>query len=67
MKRWNLWIWNQPSWRVLASYETHAEAYAAARYAADPPETWVVSLDGSRLDLYMRGHCTERRAHRWGR
>jgi len=59
---WNYWIW-ESSWRVLSSYPTQKEARAAAKHAADPPDTYCVCKAGSERDTYLRQHCTERMAH----
>ena len=56
----NRWVWESPSWRVIASYATRAEAVAAGKHAADPLDTWTVAKAGSPKDEYMRQHCTER-------
>jgi len=59
---YNLWIWEQPSWRVIATYPTPSEAAAAGRRSADPPDTWTVARAGSARDEHMRRHCTQRNA-----
>lgn len=63
MKRWNHWIWDGGSWRVVASYPSQAEANKAARLSADPRDTYVVCKDGSVRDEIMRANCTERMAN----
>lgn len=57
-----LWIWESPSWRVLACYPTRRDALGAAHHMADPPDTWVVAERGDPVDEYLRSHCTERDA-----
>lgn len=59
---YDLWVWEQPSWRVIATYKTSKEAHAAGKHSADPPDTWTVAKQGSQKDEHIRAHCTERDA-----
>jgi hypothetical protein len=60
LRKWNLWIWESPSWRVIACYATKAEAQAAAKHAADPRDTWKIIEADSKRDEYVRQNCTKR-------
>ena len=62
---YDLWIW-EGTWRVIATYLSLKEAKAAAKHAADPPDTWTIALKGSQKDKWMRANCTERDAPRMG-
>jgi hypothetical protein len=59
----NYWIWEQPSWRVLATYPTFAEAMAAAKHNADPEGTWIITRDGDAKDKYLNANLTDRMAY----
>lgn len=59
---YNLWVWEQPSWRVIATYPTSKEAKQAAKHAGDPTDTWSIAKIGSQKDEHLREHCTERDA-----
>ena len=59
----NLWVWEQPSWRVLANYPTWREARAAAKRTCDPSDTLCVCAAGSIRDNILRANCTDRQAN----
>ncbi len=59
----HLWVWEQPSWRVIAIYPTREEAEQAGKDSCGPPDNWTVTADGSDQDRRMREHCTERDAN----
>jgi hypothetical protein len=60
---WHLWIWDQPTWRVLATYSTFKEARDAGKHSADPADTWIVCAAGSARDTILRQNCTTRQAN----
>ena len=54
---WNFWVWEHPSWRVLASYPSQREGQASGADGADPPSTVCVCEDGSQRDSFLRANC----------
>ena len=55
---YHLWIWERPSWRVIATYDTHREAYAAGLpILADALEE--ASCDNADI----LGHCRQSGDH----
>lgn len=60
MTSWNLWVWQEPSWIVLANYENRDDALQAKKATCDPPDTVKVVEAGSKRDNFIRQHCTDR-------
>lgn len=60
---WNVWVWEQPEWRVLATYQDYREAKRAARATCDPPDTVCVCAVGSWRDRWLRENRTRRDAN----
>ncbi len=57
---YNLWIWKEGAWRVLATYETPSEAYFAAH--GQQADCWTCAKIGTKKDKYIRAHCRDRHA-----
>ncbi len=58
---YNLWIWKEGAWQVLATYEKASEAYVAAQ--GRQADCWTCARIGTKKDEYLRAHCRDRQAY----
>jgi hypothetical protein len=61
---YELWVWEQVSWRVLSVHPTRQQATQTPKHAGDPPGSWAVVKVGSAQSERIRANCTLRNAPR---